>query len=118
MLVFEDPESETVWLGKGTPRSWLENGKTIAVTGAPARFGQLGFKLASSLNTDRITGEVTLPSAFHASVKLRCRMPGARNISSVELNGRTWEQFSAEEETITLPQSSGHHILTVHYRAQ
>ena len=119
MLVFEDPESETVWLAKATPRSWLESGKAIAVTGAPTRFGRLGFKLSSSLNADRVTGEVMLPSAFHASVKLRCRVPGGRKISSVELNGQTWQQFNSEEETITLPPHlSGRQILIVHYRAQ
>jgi hypothetical protein len=27
LLVFEDPQSETVWLGKGIPRKWLQDGK-------------------------------------------------------------------------------------------
>lgn len=117
MLVFEDPESETVWLAKGTPRNWLENGKTIAVTGVPTRFGQLGFKVASSLKTDRVNGEVSLPPTFSATVKIRCRVPDARKISSVELNGRPWTQFNTAEETITLPAGlSGRQAFTVHYR--
>ena len=31
LLVFEDPQSETLWLGKGLPRDWLKDGKVTRV---------------------------------------------------------------------------------------
>jgi hypothetical protein len=41
MLVFEEPAADTLWLAKGTPRAWLEDGQTIAVTRAPTPWGRL-----------------------------------------------------------------------------
>jgi len=117
MLAFEDPESETVWLAKGTPRAWLEDGKTIAATGVPTRYGRLGFKLVSSLKTDEVKGEVSLPPDFRARIKIRCRVAGGRRISSIAVNGRPWKEFDAAEETITLPSGlSGKQVFTVRYQ--
>jgi hypothetical protein len=31
LLVFEDPQSETVWLAKGVPRTWFADGQKISV---------------------------------------------------------------------------------------
>ena len=49
LLVFEDPQSETLWLGKAVPRKWLEDGKTTAVSEAPTRWGRVGFSITSHL---------------------------------------------------------------------
>jgi hypothetical protein len=103
MLVFEDPQSETLWLGKAIPRQWLEDGKTTAVSDAPTRWGRVGFSVVSHLNEKTITATVSLPSSFPAVTKLRLRVPGSAPLKSVTLNGRTWTQFSPAEETITIP---------------
>src|SRR6185312_8404195 len=47
MLVFEDPDASVLWLGKATPREWLEPGKHVAITGAPTRFGTVGYDAVS-----------------------------------------------------------------------
>ncbi|MBM4023912.1 MAG: hypothetical protein FJ280_00675 [Planctomycetes bacterium] len=117
MLVFEDCESDVVWLAKGTPREWLEHGKTISASGAPTRFGPVSFKLVSRLRDNRIDADLTLPETFTATVKLRCRVPGGKRIRAVTLNGRPLRQFDAVEETITLPaNSSGRQLITIHLR--
>ncbi len=117
MLVFEEPNSNVVWLAKGTPRSWLEDGKTIAVSDAPTRWGSLSFSLRSRLQGGTIEAKVVLPSARpSAQVKLRLRVPAGRRIRSVTAGGKPWAQFDAENETVTLPPASRRPIdLTIHY---
>ena len=61
MLVFEDPFSPTLWLGKSIPRSWLRDGKTVAVKGAPTRFGTLSYEISSKVHRGRINIELHLP---------------------------------------------------------
>jgi hypothetical protein len=38
MLVFEDPQSDILWLAKATPRDWLADGQRIKVSNAPTRW--------------------------------------------------------------------------------
>jgi len=43
MLVFEDPQSDTGWLAKGTPRTWLADGNKISISAAPTKWGPIGY---------------------------------------------------------------------------
>jgi hypothetical protein len=104
MLVFEDPMSDTLWLGKATPRSWYEDGKSISVSAAPTRWGRVGYSTVSHLKQNYIEATVTLPrTRFAAETKLRLRAPGQRRMKSVRINGKGWTEFDREEETITIP---------------
>jgi hypothetical protein len=117
MLVFEEPGSDTLWLAKGTPRAWLEDGQTIAVSHAPTPWGRLSFSLHSHLQAGRVEAIVELPSgASDARVKLRLRAPEGHWIRSVTANGKPWEQFDAQEETVTVPPgANGRVVLSVKY---
>jgi len=117
MLVFEEPGSDTLWLAKGTPRAWLEDGQTIAVTRAPTPWGRLSFSLHSHLQAGRVEAVVELPSAPPAGqVKLRLRVPEGHRIRSVTANGKAWDQFDTEAETVTVPPGArGRLALTVSY---
>jgi hypothetical protein len=104
MLVFEDPMSETMWLGKAMPRNWLEDGKTSSVSSAPTRWGKVGFSIVSHLREGQIAAIVDLPvNGFTATTKLRLRTPGQRPMKSVLLDGKPWTQFDSSDETITIP---------------
>jgi hypothetical protein len=117
MLVFEEPASDTLWLAKGTPRAWLEDGQTIAVSRAPTPWGRLSFSLHSHLQAGKVEVSLELPSAPPAvRVKLRLRVPEGHQIRSVTANGKRWEQFDAAEETVTVPSGvKGRVLLTVSY---
>jgi hypothetical protein len=117
MLVFEEPASDTLWLAKGTPRAWLEDGQTIAVSRAPTPWGRLSFSLHSHLQAGKVEASLELPSAPPAvRVKLRLRVPEGHQIRSVTANGKRWEQFDAAEETVTVPSGvKGRVLLTVSY---
>src|SRR5207248_2511980 len=52
---------DTLRLAFATPRSWLQDGKTIRVTNAPTAFGPVSFTIHSDLSHNTVTAEVTLP---------------------------------------------------------
>jgi hypothetical protein len=103
LLVFEDPQSETLWLGKAIPRKWLDDGKTIKVSDAPTRWGRVGFAISSHLKDNTIVAELHLPSAFSAVTNLRLRSPEGTKLNSVTLNGKPWTHFNADNEEVTIP---------------
>jgi hypothetical protein len=107
MLVFEDPESETLWLAKATPRKWLEDGKTTEVAAAPTRWGRVGYSIASKLTEGTISVRVDLPSTgLAATTQVRLRVPGERKLKSVTLNGKAWTKFDPAQESIEVPAGS------------
>lgn len=108
MLVFEDPAADRLWLAKGTPRDWLQDGKTIRVDDAPTRWGRVSYALRSRLAQHRIECDISMPPRqAPESVRLRLRVPEGRRISSVTINGRKWSEFDPESETVTLPCRPG-----------
>ena len=116
MLVFEEPASQRLWLAKGAPRNWFEDGKYISVSNAPTRWGKVGFVIQSQINTGQIRLQVTLPSkAPEGGIKIRLRLPDGQRLGSVTWDAKAWNQFDPEQETITLPEASKRRIeLVVH----
>ena len=116
LLVFEDPQSNVLWLGKGVPRDWLEDGKSITIKDAPTRWGRTNFSIRSNIHAQRVTAEVDLPRTFAATVKLRFRVSENLALKSVTLNGKAWSNFDPKSGTITIPAGSGLHFSVVgHY---
>ena len=103
MLVFEDPLTSKIWLAKATPRAWLEHGKRISVKGAPTRWGRVSYEITSDL-PDALQATVTMPNGVGAPVVLRLRVPGGRKITAVEVNGKSWDDYDADMETVNLPR--------------
>ena len=113
LLVFEDPQSETVWLGKGVPREWLQDGKKTSVSDAPTRWGRLGFTISSHIGSGEMGARLNLPSNFTATTKLRLRAPNNAMLKSVILNGKPWSNFDSANETITIPAGIGPSVSVV-----
>ena len=108
LLVFEDPQAELLWLGRGAPRAWLEDGKSVRVRAAPTRWGRVSYSVASQLARGRVRAELQLPAAgIPAPIKLRLRAPGRAPLRSVLLNGQPWSDVDRAAEVITIPASTG-----------
>jgi hypothetical protein len=103
MLVFEDPDEPVLWFAKATPRVWLEQGKTVAVSNAPTRFGNVGYELNSDIDHGRITAVLHLPEGYRAATKLRLRVPEGRPLRAVKVNGASWTDFSPNKEVVNIP---------------
>jgi hypothetical protein len=114
LLVME--EGQSLWVARGTPRSWLEQGKRISVANAPTYFGTMAYEIVSDVDNGRITATVELPARRHAkSVLLRFRHPRAVAIKGVTVNGRRWRAFDASREVIRLTGQTGKVVVEARY---
>ena len=114
-LVFEDPESKTLWLGKAVPREWLSVGEDpINARKVPSRYGRVSFRMAALSSADAnatyvVHVNVSVASGFATStgapmgglrVRVRCPLAHAGRLSDVRVGGKTWPAFNASAETI------------------
>jgi hypothetical protein len=114
MLIME--MSEDLFLTKGTPRPWLEDGKKIVVTNAATYFGKLNYRIESFVNRGRIEAIVQPPDRQSpANFYLRLRHPKKTPIKRVTVNGQTWKDFDAGKEWIKLPIRAGEIKVTAYY---
>ncbi len=96
MLVKE--EGDDLWLAFGTPRAWLEDGKTLSVKGAPTRYGPLTYNLTSHADKREVKAIIEPLSApgdrYPKHAKLRIRVPDSLGkLKSVTVNGSQWRSF-------------------------
>jgi hypothetical protein len=114
LLVFEDPRSHTLWLGKGVPRAWFDDGKVVDVQHVPTRWGVIGYRLVSHWRERHIDAVVDLPATgLSVPTELRLRAPGEAHLRSVAVDGKAWTKFDAMAETITLPPGTAGRIEVV-----
>jgi hypothetical protein len=90
-------------LAFATPRSWLDDGRTITVRGAPTSFGPVSYTLRRDGETVRAA--LTVPAA--PAVRLRLRLPAGERITVVRLEGRL-VPYDARTDTIDLSGRHGH----------
>jgi hypothetical protein len=91
-------------LAFATPRAWLEDGKSIAVTGAPTSFGAITYSIARVGNTAQVV--VSPPaSPVPTTLRLRLSLPRGEHVSRVELAGRA---IAYDHETGTIDLSGRH----------
>jgi hypothetical protein len=118
-LVFEDPVSRGLWLGKGTPRAWWAAGEQIALTDAATRYGRLSY--SATVKADSCSINVTVPLAWSTAASgysctsqstdeawcaaprgglmVRVRLPGDAAISSATIGATVWDKW-ADKETL------------------
>ena len=114
MLVKE--EADTLWIARGTPRSWLRHGQRISVKNAPTHFGTLAYEIVSDVEKGRINATIVVPSRDPArTIVLRLRHPEAAPIKSVMVNGKPWTAFDKDRETIELSGLAGTVAVTAQY---
>jgi len=123
MLVFEELETRTLWLGKAVPRDWLAPGEApLLIENATTRYGRVSFSLTVGSSEEgleasgggggggggySVRANVTLPSSFATSspvgglrVRIRTPIEHAGKLSSVTVGGKAWSSFDAGTETV------------------
>ena len=84
----DDGKPETLRLGFGVPKRWMEDGKGYAVRGAPTAFGPLSFQLKSHLSRGEVVADVDLPARNHPTrTLLRARVPDGWRVVTAFANG-------------------------------
>jgi hypothetical protein len=92
-------------LAYSTPRSWLEQGKQIAVRRLQTSFGPLTYTIDSA--ADAVHVQLDVPAGFAGPLRLRLRLPSGQRIGGVTVDGNPWNAF-AGPETIDLTGATGH----------
>ncbi len=105
-----------LWLAPFVPRYWLEDGKKVAVLNAPSYFGNVSYKIHSSLSKGYIEAEIeftvgNLPDRF----VLRIRHPRAKRIKRVIIDGNEHKDFDLKRECIYIPPKRGRITLRVYF---
>ncbi|MHB8994353.1 MAG: LamG domain-containing protein [Armatimonadota bacterium] len=99
---------EGLYLADAAPREWLAPGKTIRVKEAPTYFGTLSYTLKRETSGRRLLAEIDLPARDPIKVlRLKLRLPGKQRVRAVTVNGKPWERFDPEQETIDLTGLQG-----------
>ena len=105
-----------LFLARGTPREWLENGKTISVQRAPSYFGELSFRINSFTSQGRIEAAISPPRRQRpANIYLRLRHPQKSRMKRVTVDGRAWAEFDAAKEWINIPPHEDHLKIVAYY---
>ena len=103
MLLRED--GDNLWVAQAVPRSWLSEGKTIEVRGAPTSFGPVSLRIESHPNRGKILVDWKSPARrAPRTVFLRLRHPSSRSISAVTIDGRPVTGFSGDTIRLDFPK--------------
>jgi hypothetical protein len=106
LLVME--EGPSLWIARGTPRSWLEAGKRISVKNAPTYFGTVAYEIVSDVDNGKITATIEIPSRNPPkSVVVRFRHPKSLPIKSATVDGKPWNDFDPQQEVLRLHDMHG-----------
>jgi hypothetical protein len=85
----DDGKPDTLRLCFGTPKQWLEDGKTIKIEHAPTAFGPVAIKMDSHLSQGFVKAEVALPDRNAPSkTLLRARLPDGWKITSAAVGSK------------------------------
>jgi hypothetical protein len=89
MLVFEDPDEVTLYLGRALPRKWLGSGKPISIAQAPTRWGRVDFDV-SQRDANRFAAKVSLPDRGEQPRRLEVtfRLLADQKLVKLSVNGR------------------------------
>lgn len=114
----DDGKPDTLRLLFATPRSWLEDGKTIKIEHAPTAFGDVSVKIKSHLKRGEIIAEIQPPQRNPpAQSFLRIRLPYGWKVILANVDHYSGHpSLSVDEKgTVKLPNLTKK--FTVHFQA-
>jgi hypothetical protein len=88
MLVFEDPDSDRLYLGRALSRKWVGSGKPVGIEQAPTRWGRVNYHLENQ-GGHRLVATVVLPEKgeIPGELQVSFRAPAGQSIASLTVNG-------------------------------
>jgi hypothetical protein len=104
LLVYE--RGDTLELGLGVPRAWMQDGQTIRIGGASTHFGKLDLEITSHATQGRVEAQVRLNATVRPRmIRLHLRHPENRPLRAVTIGGRP-VAFDRTEQSVRLPVSA------------
>ncbi len=94
---------QSLWLGRGIPRAWLEDGQAIRIERAPTFFGPMSMVIESHVAHGQIRAGLVLPARNPpGEVWLRLRHPAGRSPTRVFINNEPVPQDRIVGEDIRI----------------
>jgi hypothetical protein len=88
--------------GRAVPRAWLAQRTPVELTGVCTLFGQVGVQYESFPADKKIIARVELGALRDSpQVLVRFRHPDKAALRAVNVNGKPWKKFAAEDVDIT-----------------
>jgi hypothetical protein len=108
MLILEElknnEETGDLYLARGVPRAWFDQGKRIEVADAPSYFGNLSFTIESKISQGLIRATIRPPARDpYKNIVISFRHPGKLALHQVKVNGRQHRDFDSREGWVRLP---------------
>lgn len=101
LLLWEN--GRELWYGRGLPRAWLADGKTVRLERAVTPFGPTSLRLRSEVARGRIEARIDLPGRkLPEAVWVRLRHPGGLLPASCTLNGQALPRTDLYGENVRL----------------
>lgn len=104
MLVYEERDTDVLWLGRAIPRAWLAD--EVAVERAATRWGPVAFRLQPAADGRQVQAEIQLAPQARPLVVLRVRHPAGKPLVECRVVGGRCERLDAPGELVRLrPQA-------------
>jgi hypothetical protein len=107
---------DELWLAPFVPRAWLADGKVIALSNAPTRFGPAGYRIESHVAERHIDVTIDPPQRRPPkALVLRLRHPEGAPIRSAAVDGVELPASAHGDDTIHLAPAAARIALRVAY---
>jgi hypothetical protein len=110
-----DVETGDIFLLRGAPRAWFENGKRINVAGLATYFGDISFSVESKLDQSSIVARISAPRGQYRRLLLNLRHPRRAPIRQVLVNGIEHKDCDFENGIVRLPAGPKMYAVEVRY---
>jgi hypothetical protein len=112
----EDAETGDIFLLRGAPRAWFEDGKRIKAERLATYFGDISFQVDSRVRQGGISVMVDAPSRNpYRRILLNLRHPKGAAIKRVRVNGRDYQDCDFKTGVVRLQAGPKTHTVEVSY---
>ena len=114
MLVME--RGDQLWLAPFVTGNWLKGGMQVAVSKAPTRWGQVGYRITSHTNEGYIEARISPPvRQMPKEIVIRLRHPDGKLIRTVTVDGKDYKAFDSSKDIIRLSPSGKEIVVKAYY---
>jgi hypothetical protein len=112
----ENVETGDIFLLRGAPRAWFEDGKRISASGLSTYFGDISFAVDSRLRQRLITARIDAPARLpYRRLLLNLRHPDRAPIRRVLVNGKEHRDADFVGGVVRLPTGARTYSVEVRY---
>jgi hypothetical protein len=112
----DDVETGDIFLLRGAPRAWFEDGKRIRVAGLATYFGDISFSVESNVNQGAIRASVQAPARNpYRRILLNLRHPRRTPMKRVVVNGKEHSDCDFANGLVRLAPGASTYTVEVRY---